>query len=388
MDERTLHLEVQRALADHLLVDRWAPALAHLVLLALVTPLVWGLVPTGALITWAWAVALLTAARIVLWRRLRIRREPSAVVARIARITMASLGLAWGLGTALAALRLPFRAVAVIVMGLAGLLAGGVSTLVADRWSFRLYLMAMLGPVAISVLFTGLQRPNETELVLIVVFAAFMWREHGRAHDTLVEQLRTERLLRQSEGRFRLLADSNILGIGFWDASGAISDANDEYLRTIGYTHADLIAGAVNFRALTPREYAAMDARVLERLAAGEQVPPWEKELIRKNGERVTVLLGVAPFKDRVDHGVVFTLDITDRKAADENQRTLLHQLQAALTEVKTLRGFMRICANCKRVATDDGGWEQFESYVRSHSGVEFSHGICPDCAAKWAADG
>ena len=52
---------------------------------------------------------------------------------------------------------------------------------------------------------------------------------------------------------------------------------------------------------------------------------------------------------------------------------------------VKTLRGFLRICANCKRVLTEQGDWEQFESYVRSHSGVEFSHGICPDCARKWS---
>jgi hypothetical protein len=80
-------------------------------------------------------------------------------------------------------------------------------------------------------------------------------------------------------------------------------------------------------------------------------------------------------------------LDITERKAAEESQQTLLQELQTALAEVKTLRGFMRICANCKRVLTEQGGWEQFESYVRSHSGVEFSHGICPDCARTWLAD-
>lgn len=75
-------------------------------------------------------------------------------------------------------------------------------------------------------------------------------------------------------------------------------------------------------------------------------------------------------------------------RAAAESQAMLLKQLQTALAEVKTLRGFMRICASCKRVATDNGGWEQFESYVRSHSQVEFSHGICPECAAKWSAGG
>ena len=77
------------------------------------------------------------------------------------------------------------------------------------------------------------------------------------------------------------------------------------------------------------------------------------------------------------------SLDITERRIAEENQQTLLRELQQALAEVKTLQGLIRICATCKRVLTDEGGWEQFESYVRGHSEVQFSHGICPDCAAK-----
>jgi hypothetical protein len=81
------------------------------------------------------------------------------------------------------------------------------------------------------------------------------------------------------------------------------------------------------------------------------------------------------------------SVDITDRRTAEENQRTLLRELQATLAEVKTLRGLIKICAHCKRVLTDQGAWEQFESYVRGHSDVEFSHGMCPECAAKWAAE-
>jgi len=55
-------------------------------------------------------------------------------------------------------------------------------------------------------------------------------------------------------------------------------------------------------------------------------------------------------------------------------------QLQEALDNIKTLKGFIPICANCKKVRDDEGFWEQVEIYVRDHTEAEFSHGICPDC--------
>jgi len=59
-------------------------------------------------------------------------------------------------------------------------------------------------------------------------------------------------------------------------------------------------------------------------------------------------------------------------------------QLQAALAEVKTLRGLFPICAECKRVRTDDGAWQQLEAYVKLHTEAQFSHGFCPDCERRW----
>ncbi|MCZ7592161.1 MAG: hypothetical protein M5U15_08380 [Kiritimatiellae bacterium] len=58
--------------------------------------------------------------------------------------------------------------------------------------------------------------------------------------------------------------------------------------------------------------------------------------------------------------------------------------LQKALSEVKTLRGMIPICAHCKRIRDDQGSWQQIEIYVRTHSDAEFSHGICPSCLAEY----
>jgi HAMP domain-containing protein len=58
-------------------------------------------------------------------------------------------------------------------------------------------------------------------------------------------------------------------------------------------------------------------------------------------------------------------------------------QLTASAAEVKVLRGILPICAFCKRIKGEDGTWEAIESYVRERTSAEFSHGLCPDCAAK-----
>jgi len=57
--------------------------------------------------------------------------------------------------------------------------------------------------------------------------------------------------------------------------------------------------------------------------------------------------------------------------------------LKNALDEVKTLRGFVPICSQCKNIRDDKGFWQQVEEYVQSHSEAQFSHSICPDCAKK-----
>jgi DNA-binding NtrC family response regulator len=64
-------------------------------------------------------------------------------------------------------------------------------------------------------------------------------------------------------------------------------------------------------------------------------------------------------------------------------RKKLLTQLEDSLKEIKLLRGFLPICMNCKKIRDDKGYWTQVEVYIRIHSGVEFSHGICPECAQK-----
>ncbi len=69
------------------------------------------------------------------------------------------------------------------------------------------------------------------------------------------------------------------------------------------------------------------------------------------------------------------------------NQETLIAELKEALSQVKTLRGFLPICASCKKIRDDQGYWHQIETYIRDHSEADFSHGICMDCARRLYPD-
>ncbi len=62
---------------------------------------------------------------------------------------------------------------------------------------------------------------------------------------------------------------------------------------------------------------------------------------------------------------------------------TINEDLKQAISEIKQLQGIIPICATCKKVRDDAGFWGQVEKYVTDHSGAQFSHGICPDCARK-----
>jgi len=61
----------------------------------------------------------------------------------------------------------------------------------------------------------------------------------------------------------------------------------------------------------------------------------------------------------------------------------LLTQLEQSLREIKTLRGFLPICASCKKIRDDRGYWSQIEAYISERSDAKFTHGICPECVKK-----
>ena len=71
----------------------------------------------------------------------------------------------------------------------------------------------------------------------------------------------------------------------------------------------------------------------------------------------------------------------------EKEQERLILKLQEALLEIKTLKGFIPICATCKKIRDDEGYWNQLEAYISKHTDAVFTHSICPQCAEKLRAE-
>jgi PAS domain S-box-containing protein len=138
-------------------------------------------------------------------------------------------------------------------------------------------------------------------------------------HFIAIVQDITER--KRTGARYRRLIDSDIQGVAFWNEDGQITEANDFILRLTQYSRPDLLAGRINWVAMTPPEFTHLDDKAGLELAAGGVCEPYEKQWIRKDGTRVPILLGLALFEDRADEGVCFVLDLTERSKADEALR-------------------------------------------------------------------
>jgi PAS domain S-box-containing protein len=131
------------------------------------------------------------------------------------------------------------------------------------------------------------------------------------------ERKRNEAAIRASEARLLRVVASPILGIAFAGADGVVTEANEECLRIVGYTREELARGDVSFRSLTPEEYDAVSAKALREVAQTGTARPWEMEIVRKDGKRVPVLLGISAIDDDRSHDVAFLFDLTERRALE-----------------------------------------------------------------------
>ncbi|CAE6754831.1 Adaptive-response sensory-kinase SasA [Paraburkholderia aspalathi] len=153
--------------------------------------------------------------------------------------------------------------------------------------------------------------PGRIAVLKLVASQAAISLENARLYGDLAER----------EAKIRRLVDANIIGVIVWNASGDILEANDAFLRMVGYERDDLVSGRVRWRDLTPLEWRQSSERALVEAVQTGHAQPYEKEYIKKDGTRVPVILGLATFEASRKEGVAFVLDLTERKQAEEEAR-------------------------------------------------------------------
>ncbi len=319
--------EVRRAALRQLVTGGPLAESLHVVLILIVAALVWNSLPLA--LTLGWVGAVTAAAGLRTWWRLAVGRRMSSPEAALRglRLTVAGVGLAWGFGAAAAIPELGLDQAALILVVLAGIVAGGTGTLVGDRLSFRYLLITVLAPLPIGILLQGHSRPHLIATLLIALFTWGMDRVHKRAHRTFAERVRAAALLEISTQEFArqhafldALIASTPVAIAVLDEGRSIRSVNPAFEALFGYPATEVVGTRID-ELIVPESLRFESSDLEGRARRGETVRV-EVERRRKDGQHIQVRLSAAAVKG-VDAGGLVALyeDIGARKEAEAAMR-------------------------------------------------------------------
>ena len=188
-----------------------------------------------------------------------------------------------------------------------------------------------------------------------------------------------EQLVREeTEKRFQRLLHSNIIGAIQSDLNGHLVEANDAFLAMLGYSRQEFAAGALHNAGLTPVEWIERDIKAMEQLRQSGSATPFEKEMLRKDGSRLPIVLGLV-LLEGTNTTVGFVLDRTEQKKAEQEIQkyaaalehsnrelesfsySVAHDLRAPL---RSIDGFSRAIAEDFTDKLDEQGL-QYLGYIR-----------------------
>jgi PAS domain S-box-containing protein len=190
------------------------------------------------------------------------------------------------------------------------------------------------------------------------------------------ELRRAQAELDAARARYFDLYDLAPMGYVTVSEQGLILETNLTAATLLGVARGALVKQPISQFILKEDE----DIHYLHRKRLFETGEPqtYELRMVRKDGTAFWAQLSATAAQDANGAPVcrVVMSNITTLKQTEA-------ALRKALSDVRTLRGIVPICANCKKIRDDQGYWNQVEVYVRNHTEAEFSHGFCPECIKK-----
>ena len=142
--------------------------------------------------------------------------------------------------------------------------------------------------------------------------------QNDRLVKDMVERKQIGKKVHLDDTHIQRYLNSDIIGVFIAIPEGKIIEANDYYLDIIGYTRAEFLTQKVDWRSFTPPEWLPADENALRELSETGTCKPYEKEYIKRDGNRVSVLLNDVMLPGPEEHIVGFAIDITRRKQTEK----------------------------------------------------------------------
>jgi PAS domain S-box-containing protein len=331
-EDARVQAAVELASAQHLLGGRAPADVFHLLLASVTVWVFWGAIPAWAGLAWLGAFVVSGVGRWINRRRALGASSSAREIRGLVRRDVWIAASLWG-GWAFLHVGADTESLLFLLLIMAGLVAAGTSTLVADAPSFVGFMGLLFGPLLLSIGLSGWSRDHAAMVLLIVLFAPFMAVIHRRARVILIEQFGGRERLQLSQeetGRRRDFLNALVTSVPssmvVLDGAGAILRVNPAFERALGYEGAAALGRDFLALVTEDRERTAL-ATFLETVHDGR---PAVADLPLRRADGTTVwmrLSGTLAMGTAAGTTILIGEDVTQQVEAREAQ--MMARIQA-----------------------------------------------------------
>jgi PAS domain S-box-containing protein len=351
---------IRRVLARRLIAESIIGEGTYFVIGTIAAVMLWRVLPHVTLLPWIAAIFLTAVSRSLLRRHYQRIEDSLVGIPTPFRAIIITGGFIWGAGALTFGSHIPAVELALMMVILSGLVAGGVTTLLADPPSFFGFVVAVLAPLALRLALDIRQPGYGIALVLVLMFATLMTLSYRRLHGnylTYLTALETSQKSAAEAVTERQFLDELIASvpsaIAVVDERQQVTHVNPAFTKLFGFNEAEIIGGRLDDFIVAvgdQRETLALQQKVFQR---GSLVI--EGTRVRKDGTEILVSICA----NRVDTDTQGTIlvtyeDITERR--DRERRNLA--ITDVSTALNTAKSESELVPKVLRAIGTNLGWE------------------------------